>query len=48
VFTPMEIGVLVAAALVAAAIAHNGNANWLEGLQLMSIYAIAGLIFWYL
>ena len=29
-------------------VALNGNANWLEGAELLSIYAMAAIAFWYL
>ena len=46
-FGALEIAVLVAAALLAAFIAISGKATWLEGLELLAIYAIAALAFWY-
>jgi Ca2+:H+ antiporter len=46
-FGALEIAVLIAAAVVAAFIAVSGKATWLEGLQLLAIYAIAALAFWY-
>ena len=48
VFPPLEIAVLIAAALLATVVALNGNANWLEGAELLPIYAIAAIAFWYL
>ena len=47
-FRPDGALVLVAATLIASAVALNGHANWLEGLELLSIYVIAALVFWYL
>ena len=41
VFPNLEIAVLVAATLLATVVALNGNANWLEGAELLSIYAMA-------
>jgi Ca2+/H+ antiporter len=41
------MSVLIAAAVVAAFIAVSGKATWLEGLELLAIYAIAALAFWY-
>jgi Ca2+:H+ antiporter len=43
-----ELGLLLAAALMAAVLAANGVASWIEGVQLLAIYSIAGLVFWYL
>jgi Ca2+/H+ antiporter len=39
--------VLIAASVLAAFIAISGKSTWLEGLQLLAIYAIAALAFWY-
>ncbi len=47
-FGMLEVALLVAATLIASAVALNGHANWLEGLELLSIYVIAALVFWYL
>jgi Ca2+:H+ antiporter len=48
VFPPLQIGLLGAAAVMAAILAGDGEANWLEGLQLISIYALAAIAFWFL
>ena len=48
VFPPLEIAVLIAAALLATVVAVNGNANWLEGAELLAIYVMAAIAFWYL
>lgn len=46
VFTPLEVLAVVAAVWVAAQITNDGESNWLEGLQLLSVYAIlAGLFY---
>jgi Ca2+:H+ antiporter len=47
-FPPLEIAVLIAAALLATVVAVNGNANWLEGAELLAIYVMAAIAFWYL
>ena len=46
-FGALEMAVLIAAAVLAAFIAVSGKATWLEGLELLAIYAIAALAFWY-
>ena len=46
-FGALEVAVLIAAAILAAFIAVSGKATWLEGLELLAIYAIAALAFWY-
>jgi Ca2+:H+ antiporter len=48
VFPELEIAVLIAATLMATVVAINGTANWLEGAELLSIYVIAALAFWFL
>jgi Ca2+:H+ antiporter len=48
IFPPLEIAVLIAAALLATVVAVNGNANWLEGAELLAIYVMAAIAFWYL
>ncbi len=47
-FPQLEIAVLIAATLLATIVAVNGNANWLEGAELLSIYVIAAMAFWFL
>lgn len=46
-FGALEMAVLIAAAILAAFIATNGHATWLEGAELIAIYVIAALAFWY-
>jgi Ca2+:H+ antiporter len=47
-FGLLEVSILLAGALLAGLIAANGNSNWLEGAELLAIYAIAAIVFWYL
>jgi Ca2+:H+ antiporter len=48
VFNPFELAALAAAVAVAALIALDGESNWLEGAQLLIVYAILALAFFYL
>jgi Ca2+:H+ antiporter len=48
VFPPIELALLGAATIMTGILASMGRANWLEGLQLLAIYAIAALAFWFL
>jgi Ca2+:H+ antiporter len=48
VFPPIELALLGAATIMTAILTSVGRANWLEGLELLAIYAIAALAFWYL
>jgi Ca2+:H+ antiporter len=47
VFPPLELAVLGAAAIMAAFVTADGEATWIEGLQLVAIYLLAALAFWY-
>ena len=48
VFNPFELVALIAAVLIAALIALDGESNWLEGAQLLIVYVILALAFFYL
>lgn len=48
VFNPFELAALAAAVLIAAFIAFDGESNWLEGVQLLIVYIILALAFYYL
>ena len=47
-FTLPEVAAVVIAAFVTDQIAGDGECNWLEGVQLLALYAIIGLLFYYL
>jgi Ca2+:H+ antiporter len=48
VFNPFELAALAAAVAIAALIALDGESNWLEGAQLLIVYVILVLAFFYL
>jgi Ca2+:H+ antiporter len=48
VFNQFELIALVGGVLIAALIALDGESNWLEGAQLLVVYAIIGMAFFYL
>jgi Ca2+:H+ antiporter len=48
VFTGFEIGAVFIATLIIAVISRDGQSNWLEGLQLISVYAIVALAAFFL
>jgi Ca2+:H+ antiporter len=48
VFPPIELALLGAATIMTVILTSIGRANWLEGLELLAIYVIAALAFWYL
>ena len=47
VFTPFELVALTASVLIANRVAADGESNWLEGLQLVAVYAIIGAAFFF-
>lgn len=48
VFNPIEIAVLALVVTIFFFVSHDGESNWLEGLQLMIIYAMAASVFYFL
>lgn len=47
-FSLPEVAAVVIAAFVTDQIAGDGECNWLEGVQLLALYAIIGLLFYFL
>jgi Ca2+:H+ antiporter len=47
-FDQFEIVAMIGASLIAALIALDGKSNWLEGAQLLGVYLIIGLAFFFL
>jgi len=47
-FSLPEIAAVVLAAFVTDQIAGDGESNWLEGVQLLALYAIIGVLFYFL
>ena len=48
IFNGFELAALFSASLVATLIAVDGESNWLEGAQLLAVYLIIGLAFFFL
>lgn len=48
VFTPVEIVAITLSGLITEQIASDGESNWLEGVQLISVYIIFALVFYFL
>ena len=46
VFDPFQLAALAAAALGSTLIARGGETNWLEGLQLLTIYLVVSVAVW--
>jgi Ca2+:H+ antiporter len=48
VFTPVEIVAVVIAVAITGQIASDGDSNWFEGVQLVAVYIMLGVLFFYL
>jgi Ca2+:H+ antiporter len=48
VFTPLEVVAVAVGVLIASYIALDGRSNWVEGLQLVSVYIILAIAFFFL
>lgn len=46
VFNPLELGILFVVVAIFVHVAHDGETNWLEGFQLIAIYAMAAAVFY--
>jgi Ca2+:H+ antiporter len=47
VFTPLEIITVALGVVIVTIIANDGRSNWLEGAQLIAVYLIIALAFWF-
>src|SRR4051812_29146743 len=47
VFNGYELGALLFAVLIANLVTQEGESNWFEGVQLVSLYAVFGLVFYF-
>lgn len=48
VFTPIEVLAVFLAVILANEISQDGESNWLEGLQLLAVYVLLGLVFFFM
>lgn len=48
VFTPIEILAITLSAIIAEQLVSDGESNWFEGVQLISVYIIFALVFYFL
>ena len=48
VFTPAEVLAIALAVIITGEIAGDGESNWLEGVQLLSVYIILALVFYFM
>ena len=47
VFNGYELGAMLFAVLIANFLTQEGESNWFEGVQLLSLYAVFGLVFYF-
>jgi Ca2+:H+ antiporter len=47
-FTMPEVFAVVASVYILFQISEDGETNWIEGVQLLSVYVILGILFFYL
>jgi Ca2+:H+ antiporter len=47
VFNGLELGAIFLAILVAQAVTYEGESTWFEGLQLLAVYVVLGLTFYF-
>ena len=47
VFNGFELGAILLAILIANYVAHDGESNWFEGIQLLALYVVLGIAFFY-
>jgi Ca2+:H+ antiporter len=47
VFNGFELGAVFLAVLIANYVTHEGESNWFEGFQLLAVYAILGIAFYF-
>jgi Ca2+:H+ antiporter len=47
VFNGFELGAILLAILIANTVTSDGESNWFEGVQLLALYAIVGIAFYY-
>jgi Ca2+:H+ antiporter len=48
VFTSAEVVAIVLSIAIASQTAGDGESNWLEGVQLLAVYIILGIVFYFL
>ena len=47
VFNGYELGALLFAVMIANLVTQDGESNWFEGVQLLALYAVLGLVFYF-
>jgi Ca2+:H+ antiporter len=47
VFNPFEITAIGLSVLILAVVSQDGESNWFEGLQLVAVYALMAIVFFF-
>ena len=47
VFNGLELGAIFMAILIANQVTQEGESTWFEGLQLLAVYVVLGLVFYF-
>jgi calcium/proton exchanger cax len=47
VFNGYELAALIVAALISSMLIADGESTWFEGLQLLGVYVLPGVVFYY-
>jgi Ca2+:H+ antiporter len=46
-FSGLEIGAILLSVLVAAHVSGDGESTWFEGVQLIALYVVVGIVFYF-
>jgi Ca2+:H+ antiporter len=47
VFNGLELGAIMLAIIIANQVTHEGESTWFEGIQLLSVYTVLGIVFFF-
>jgi Ca2+:H+ antiporter len=47
VFNGLELGAIILAIIIANQVTHEGETHWFEGVQLLSVYLVLGIVFFF-
>jgi Ca2+:H+ antiporter len=47
VFNGLELGAIILAIIIANQVTHEGESTWFEGVQLLSVYVVLGIVFFF-
>jgi Ca2+:H+ antiporter len=48
VFNGLELGAIIMAIIIANQVTHEGESTWFEGVQLLSVYLVLGIVFFFI